>query len=127
VPRATAKRRRSAGAAVKRAQAPHGGRGAAVFRALADDTRRGILALLAEGPTTAGAIAAAFPEISRPAVSKHLAVLRDAGLVVDEASGRERVYSLRTDPLGDVVAYVSQIDEMWRHALVRLGKHLDEA
>lgn len=101
-------------------------RSAAVYRALADETRREILALLAEGPATAGAIASEFPEISRPAVSKHLAVLREAGLVVDRVSGRERVYALETGPLADVTAYISQIDAMWSRALVDLGKHLDE-
>lgn len=101
-------------------------RDAAVYRALADDTRRGILALLAEGPAAAGAIAAEFPEISRPAVSKHLAVLRDAGLVVDRAEGRERVYAIQTGPLVEVTAYVERLDAMWARALVSLGKHLDE-
>ena len=97
-----------------------------VYRALADDTRRGILALLAEGPTTAGAIAAEFPEISRPAVSKHLAVLREAGLVLDRAEGRERVYAIETRPLAEVTAYIAKLDVMWAQALVDLGKHLDE-
>ena len=101
-------------------------RNAAVYRALADDTRREILALLAEGPLPAGEVAAAFPGISRPAVSKHLAVLRDAGLVVDAASGRERVYALETGPLGEVTAYIAQLDVMWTRALADLGKHLDE-
>lgn len=101
-------------------------RSAAVYRALADDTRRAILALLAEGPASAGAIAAEFPAISRPAVSKHLAVLRDAGLVVDRASGRERVYALETGPLVDVTTYIARLDVMWARSLARLGKHLDE-
>lgn len=101
-------------------------RSAAVYRALADETRREILALLATGPATAGAIAAAFPDISRPAVSKHLAVLREAALVVDRAEGRERVYALQTGPLADVTAYIAQLDVMWAKALTRLGTHLDE-
>ena len=100
-------------------------RGAAVYRALADETRRGILALLAEGPAAAGKIAAAFPEISRPAVSKHLAVLREAGLVVDRVDGRERVYALETGPLADVTSYIAQLDLMWAQSLRRLGEHLD--
>lgn len=100
---------------------------AAIFRALADDTRRSILALLAEGPSTAGAIAGEFPDISRPAVSKHLAVLRQAGLVVDRAEGRERVYAIETGPLAEVTAYVAQLDVMWARSLVALGRHLDES
>lgn len=101
-------------------------RASPVYRALADDTRRAILALLAEGPATAGAIAAEFPDISRPAVSKHLAILREAGLVHDQAVGRERVYVLEPGPLGDVTSYVAQLDAMWTKALAQLGKHLDE-
>lgn len=100
-------------------------RSAAAYRALADDTRRGILALLAEGPATAGAIAAAFPAISRPAVSKHLAVLREAKLVVDRAEGRERVYALDASPLAEVSTYLAQIDLLWSRSLERLGAHLD--
>lgn len=101
-------------------------RNAAVYRALADETRREILALLAEGPLAAGEIAAEFPDISRPAVSKHLAVLRDARLVVDTVSGRERVYALEPGPLAEVTSYIAQLDVMWSRALVNLGKHLDE-
>lgn len=101
-------------------------RSGAAYRALADETRRGILTLLAEAPATAGAIASRFPDISRPAVSKHLAVLRDAGLVVDHAEGRERVYAIDTAPLAEVTAYVAQLDVMWSRALVALGRHLDE-
>lgn len=112
--------------AKRKARARIAPRNPAVYRALADDTRREILALLAEGARPAGEIAAAFPAISRPAVSKHLGVLREAGLVVDRASGRERVYALDTGPLADVAAYIAALDVMWTKALARLGKHLDE-
>lgn len=64
------------------------------FRALADPKRRAILDLLAAGPLPVRAIAAHFPEISRPAVSKHLRMLREGGLVIEERSGRERYYSI---------------------------------
>lgn len=101
-------------------------RNAAVYGALADETRRQILALLAEGPRPAGAIASKFPKISRPAVSKHLAVLREAKLVTDRGVGRERVYAIETRPLAEVTAYIAQLDHMWANALVALGKHLDE-
>lgn len=53
-------------------------------------------------------------------------MLREAGLVVDRASGRERVYALETSPLADVTAYIAQLDRMWARALADLGKHLDE-
>lgn len=112
-------------AAARQARARIAPRSAAVYRALADETRREILALLAEGPLPAGGVAASFPDISRPAVSKHLSVLREAGLVVDRAQGRERVYALETTPLADVTAYIAQLDRMWARALADLGKHLD--
>jgi len=61
-----------------------------VFRALADPTRRAVLDLLREGPRSTGTLCAAFPRLSRFAVVKHLAVLRDAGLVAARAAGRMR-------------------------------------
>ena len=64
------------------------------FRALSDPKRRAILDLLAAGPLPVRAIAEHFPGISRPAVSKHLRMLRDGGLVEEERSGRERHYSI---------------------------------
>jgi DNA-binding transcriptional ArsR family regulator len=71
-----------------------------VFDALADATRRSILELLRDAPVqTAGELAAAFPSISRPAVSKHLRVLREAGLVSAEPVGREVHYRLEVAPL----------------------------
>ena len=69
-----------------------------VVGAIADPVRREILALLRGGPMPAGAIADRFA-ISRPAVSRHLRVLREAGLVVDTPQGRERVYRLDVRPL----------------------------
>ncbi|MBI5288533.1 MAG: winged helix-turn-helix transcriptional regulator [Chloroflexi bacterium] len=73
---------------------------ALVFEALADATRRRVLELLRTCDTmTAGEIAAAFPGISRPAVSRHLRILRDAGLVRARESGREWHYRLDPGPL----------------------------
>ena len=70
------------------------------FDALADGTRRKILEILrTRGELTAGAVAAEFPEISRPAVSRHLRVLRESGLVEVTAVGREARYSLAPDAL----------------------------
>jgi DNA-binding transcriptional ArsR family regulator len=75
------------------------------FAALADPTRRAILELLAgEGPRPAGAIAARFPAISRVAVSKHLKVLREAGLVLVEPRGRESWYGLDPDAIHELQA-----------------------
>jgi DNA-binding transcriptional ArsR family regulator len=77
-----------------------------VASAIADPVRREILVLLRGGPQTAGAVAARFP-ISRPAVSRHLRVLREAGLVADTTEGRERVYRLDVAPLADLDAWLA--------------------
>ena len=76
--------------------------------ALSDPTRRDILRLLRDGPRSAGAIAAAF-SVSRPAISRHLRVLREAGLVVDRAQGRERVYRLELGPLAAVEDFIAEL------------------
>lgn len=76
--------------------------------ALADPLRRQILLMLREGPATAGAIAGAFP-VSRPAVSRHLRVLREAGLVRDVARGREREYRLDLGALAGLEAFVREL------------------
>ncbi len=80
----------------------------AVAQALADPIRRDILVMLREAPRTAGAIADAFP-VSRPAVSRHLRVLREAGLVRDSVSGRERQYSLDLHALAPLEAFLEQL------------------
>ncbi len=81
--------------------------------ALGDPTRRAIFELLAEGPTPVGALAARLP-VSRPAVSQHLRVLKDAGLVRDRAAGTRRLYQLDPDGVGEVRAY---LDRFWDQAL----------
>ena len=80
----------------------------AVAQALADPTRREILVMLHEAPRTAGAIAEAFT-VSRPAISRHLRVLREAGLVRDSVSGREREYALALDALAPLEAFLAQL------------------
>jgi DNA-binding transcriptional ArsR family regulator len=80
----------------------------AVAQALADPIRREILVMLREAPRTAGAIAEAFT-VSRPAVSRHLRVLREAGLVRDTASGREREYVLVVDALAPLEAFLAEL------------------
>jgi DNA-binding transcriptional ArsR family regulator len=84
----------------------------AVVGAISDSVRREILVLLRGGSMTAGAIAGRFP-ISRPAVSRHLRVLREAGLVVDTADGRERVYRLDIEPLAEVDAWLAPFRTGW--------------
>jgi DNA-binding transcriptional ArsR family regulator len=80
---------------------------AGVAAAIGDPVRREILDLLRRGPRTAGALADRFP-ISRPAVSRHLRVLREHGLVVDEPSGRQRVYRVEPGPLADLEAWLAR-------------------
>ena len=80
----------------------------AVAQALADPIRREILVMLREAPRTAGAIAETFT-VSRPAVSRHLRVLREAGLVHDTVSGRERQYELALDALAPLEAFLAQL------------------
>ncbi len=77
----------------------------AVFRALADPTRRDILAMLREGARTAGEIAAAF-DVAWPTISRHLGVLRDAGLVLAERDGQFIRYELNTSVMQDFVQHL---------------------
>ena len=77
--------------------------------AIADPVRRGILAMLREKPLAAGLIAEQFP-ISRPAVSRHLRVLRECGLVRDELVGRERLYRLDPSRLAEVRDWIDGFD-----------------
>ncbi|HVZ85863.1 MAG TPA: metalloregulator ArsR/SmtB family transcription factor [Polyangia bacterium] len=80
----------------------------AVARALADPIRRQILMMLREAPCTAGAIAETFT-VSRPAVSRHLRVLREAGLVHHTVSGREREYAIVLDPLAPLETFIARL------------------
>ena len=76
-----------------------------VFRAIADPTRRAILDRLRAGPAPVNALASDF-EQTRPAISKHLRVLKDASLVTERRSGRERLYELHPRPLQQVAGWV---------------------
>ena len=76
-----------------------------VFRALADPSRREILRLLRDGPKTSGELAEHF-ESAWPTISRHLGVLRDAGLILSERNGQQIVYELNTTVLEDVVNQV---------------------
>jgi DNA-binding transcriptional ArsR family regulator len=93
-----------------------------VAAAIADPIRREILEMLRGTRHTAGAIAARFP-ISRPAISRHLRVLRDSGLVRDELVGRQRYYALDTAPLRELRTWLAALDEpaAWEHRLDALA------
>jgi DNA-binding transcriptional ArsR family regulator len=82
--------------------------GADVFEALGDPTRRRILSLLGEGDRSVREIADALP-VSRPAVSKHLRLLKAAGLVTEEARGTRRIYRLQEDGPAAVRAYLERV------------------
>jgi len=94
----------------------------AAFAALADPTRRAIFERLAARPLAVGRIAARLP-VSRPAVSQHLRVLKDAGLVVDRQEGARRVY--RVDERG-IAAMRSYLDRFWDKALAAFKAAAEE-
>src|SRR3954469_21824768 len=87
---------------------------APALTALGDPTRRAIFESLAGGPLSVGELAAELP-VSRPAVSQHLKVLKEAGLVSDRAEGTRRLY--RVDP-GGVAAMRDYFDQLWNQALL---------
>jgi DNA-binding transcriptional ArsR family regulator len=88
----------------------------AALRAVADPGRRTILERLSQGPVTAGELAALLP-IARPGVSRHLRVLREAGLVDVRQDAQRRVYSLRAEPLADIDAWLGAYRDLWEHRL----------
>lgn len=87
--------------------------GATALTALGDPTRQAIVEMLAARARAVGELAGELP-VSRPAVSQHLKVLKDAGLVVDRAEGTRRIYQLKPDGLREVRAY---LDRFWSQAL----------
>ena len=94
------------------------------FGALADPTRRAILARLAEGDATVNQLAALFPDISLQAVSKHLKVLERAGLVSRGRSAQQRPAHLRSEPLADATAWLEHYRSFYEGSLDKLGEHL---
>ena len=90
--------------------------------ALADGTRRAIVACLAEGPRAVGQLAAGLP-VSRSAVSQHLKVLKDAGLVSERAAGTRRIY--RLNPVA-LAALRDQLDTYWQRALAGYADTLED-
>ena len=98
----------------------------ATFDALADPTRRAVLELLRARSLPAGQIASAFP-VSRPAVSKHLRILRRARLVRERREGRLRVYQLNPAPLQAVDGWLSQYRNFWQSSLANLKAVVEAA
>jgi DNA-binding transcriptional ArsR family regulator len=89
-----------------------------IFAALADPTRRAVFERVADQPQTVGALAAQLP-VSRPAVSQHLKVLKDAGLVTDEARGTSRVYRVDPQGLGPIRRW---LDQQWDRSLANFKR-----
>ncbi len=96
-----------------------------VFLAIADPTRRRLLELLTTGERPVNQLAESFA-MSRPAVSQHLRILQDAGLVASRRIGREHHYRLTPEPLGQVRGWLQQYDAFWRHKLHALGAFLED-
>ncbi len=98
------------------------------YRAISDPTRRRILDLLRDaGPLRAGDIAQRFPQISRPAVSKHLRILRQAKLVRESRDGRERWYQLNAEPLRAVYeGWIRNYEAFWGERLQTLKRVVEE-
>ena len=96
-----------------------------VFRLIADPTRRAILDQLRAGPTPVNHLAADF-EQSRPAISKHLRVLKQGRLVTEQKVGRERLYALRPAPLQKAASWLEGYRAFWQRNLNSLKRHLEE-
>ena len=88
----------------------------AVLQALADESRRTVLEILRDHPATAGELADALP-IARPGASRHLRVLREAGLVEVRQEAQRRIYSLRVDALIEVDEWLEGYRALWHHRL----------
>jgi len=96
------------------------------FAALAEPTRRTILDLLRDEERPVGELVDHLA-LSQPAVSKHLRVLRDAGLVDVRVDAQRRVYRIRPEPLAEIDAWLEPYRQLWSRSLDALGRHLEEA
>ncbi len=96
-----------------------------IFRALADPTRRAILKMLADQARPVNEIAAAF-DMSRPAVAKHLAILKQGGLIMTQAKGRERINHINPDALKSAADWLNYFDSFWDTRLANLKKAVEK-
>lgn len=96
-----------------------------VFSAVAAPARRAILSQLAQREMPVLELAASF-EMTLPAVSQHLSVLRDAGLVNVRKSGRQRIYQINAEPLRAIADWVQTYEKFWTDKLAALGEFLEE-
>lgn len=96
-----------------------------VFEAVAEPTRRAVLDLLAQREWSAGELAAAFPALTQPAVSRHLRILRESQLVDVRPDGTRRVYSLRPAALAELDRWIGSYRRFWGARLDDLEGHLE--
>jgi DNA-binding transcriptional ArsR family regulator len=94
------------------------------FEALAEPNRRAILDLLRDGELSVGALVEQIG-LSQPGISKHLRVLREAGLVRSRTEAQKRLYAVRTEPLEEVDAWLEPYRRLWARTLDDLERHLD--
>ena len=94
-----------------------------VLEAISQPVRREILKQLRNGEKPAASLAARF-QVSFPAVSQHLAILKHAGLVSERRAGRQRIYQLRAKPLKEVYDWIGAYEQFWSNKLDQLGKFL---
>jgi len=96
-----------------------------VFQVIADPTRRKIIGMLAQHPLNLNAVAEKF-EVSRPAISKHIKILTECGLIEIKQQGRERFCEAKLDKLNEVSHWVEQYKQFWEQKMDALEKYLDE-
>ena len=96
------------------------------FSAVADPRRRAMLDLLVKHERSAGELVSAFPDISQPAVSKHLRILKDAGLVDMRVQAQQRIYALQPKGLAELDAWIAKYKVFWPDRLDSLERHLDK-
>ena len=96
-----------------------------VFAAIADPTRRAILDLLARRSRNAGDIAARFPRLTQPGVSRHLKVLRKARLVEVTVHAQQRIYAFKPEGLAELYEWVAKYQAMWPDTLDALERYID--
>ncbi|MCF6422547.1 MULTISPECIES: helix-turn-helix transcriptional regulator [Amycolatopsis] len=95
-----------------------------VFEAVAEPSRRTLLDLLAQGELPAGDLVAALPGLTQPAVSRHLRILREVGLVEVRPDGQRRIYALRPDGLAEIDKWLGRYRRYWARHLDSLERHL---
>jgi DNA-binding transcriptional ArsR family regulator len=96
-----------------------------VFTAIANPARREVLRMLRDGgPHPVSRLASQF-DMTRPSLSEHLRLLKDAGLVTERRDGRQRLYSLRTEPLHELAGWLAPYEKFWKDRLAGLAEFLE--